>query len=119
MHSDDDGEEDHHNSSAGKKKKKTNKHVAPGLIFLADCKASEVKEFTAEYLEKVLEPSGWQAIWCTNAFEVLVEVSITRLCYLFACFQAMEQLMGDLKKKKIKEKALMGRWDPIGKASWC
>ncbi|XP_015674445.1 SHC SH2 domain-binding protein 1 [Protobothrops mucrosquamatus] len=42
---------------------------------LADCKASEVKEFTAEYLEKVLEPSGWQAIWCTNAFEVLVEVA--------------------------------------------
>ncbi|XP_058010947.1 SHC SH2 domain-binding protein 1 isoform X2 [Ahaetulla prasina] len=42
---------------------------------LADCKASEVKEFTAEYLEKVLEPSGWQAIWRTNAFEVLVEVT--------------------------------------------
>ncbi|XP_060109825.1 SHC SH2 domain-binding protein 1 [Heteronotia binoei] len=41
---------------------------------LADCKASEVKEFTAEYLEKVLEPSGWRAIWRTNAFEVLVEV---------------------------------------------
>ncbi|XP_077166294.1 SHC SH2 domain-binding protein 1 [Paroedura picta] len=41
---------------------------------LADCKASEVKEFTAEYLEKVLEPSGWQAVWRTNVFEVLVEV---------------------------------------------
>ncbi|KAL8194913.1 UNVERIFIED_CONTAM: SHC SH2 domain-binding protein 1, partial [Gekko kuhli] len=39
-----------------------------------DCKASEVKEFTAEYLEKVLEPCGWQAIWRTNVFEVLVEV---------------------------------------------
>lgn len=44
-------------------------------IFLADCKASEVKEFTAEYLEKVLEPSGWQAVWRTNVFEVLVEVN--------------------------------------------
>ncbi|XP_043842988.1 SHC SH2 domain-binding protein 1 [Dromiciops gliroides] len=42
---------------------------------LADCKASEVREFTAEYLEKVLEPSGWQAIWRTNVFEVLVEVT--------------------------------------------
>ncbi|XP_048372238.1 SHC SH2 domain-binding protein 1 [Sphaerodactylus townsendi] len=41
---------------------------------LADCKASEVKEFTAEYLEKVLEPFGWQAIWRTDVFEVLVEV---------------------------------------------
>ncbi|KAK9392733.1 SHC SH2 domain-binding protein 1 [Crotalus adamanteus] len=61
---------------------------------LADCKASEVKEFTAEYLEKVLEPSGWQAIWCTNAFEVLVEVAdvdyaslkaVVRLSQPFRC----------------------------------
>lgn len=43
--------------------------------FLADCKASEVKEFTTEYLEKALEPSGWQAVWRTNVFEVLVEVN--------------------------------------------
>lgn len=44
-------------------------------MFLADCKASEVKRFIAEYLEKVLEPSGWQAIWRTDVFEVLVGVS--------------------------------------------
>lgn len=31
-----------------------------------------MKEFTAEYLEKVLEP--WLAVWRTNVFEVLVEV---------------------------------------------
>nr|XP_019587261.1 PREDICTED: SHC SH2 domain-binding protein 1 [Rhinolophus sinicus] len=42
---------------------------------LADCKASEVREFTAEFLEKVLEPSGWRAVWCTNVFKVLVEVT--------------------------------------------
>ncbi|KAM6223725.1 SHC SH2 domain-binding protein 1 [Rhynchocyon petersi] len=42
---------------------------------LADCKASEVKEFTAEFLEKVLEPSGWRAVWHTNVFKVLVEVT--------------------------------------------
>ncbi|XP_070616366.1 SHC SH2 domain-binding protein 1 [Erythrolamprus reginae] len=62
---------------------------------LADCKASEVKEFTAEYLEKVLEPSGWQAIWNTNAFEVLVEVAqvdypslkaVVRLSQPFQCW---------------------------------
>ncbi|KAF6079388.1 SHC binding and spindle associated 1 [Phyllostomus discolor] len=41
---------------------------------LADCKASEVREFTAEFLEKVLEPSGWRAVWHTSVFEVLVEV---------------------------------------------
>ncbi|XP_062997493.1 SHC SH2 domain-binding protein 1 [Elgaria multicarinata webbii] len=61
---------------------------------LADCKASEVKEFTAEYLEKVLEPSGWQAVWRTNVFEVLVEVvdvecstlkAVVRLCEPFLC----------------------------------
>ncbi|XP_005393030.1 PREDICTED: SHC SH2 domain-binding protein 1 isoform X2 [Chinchilla lanigera] len=42
---------------------------------LADCKASEVREFTAEFLEKVLVPSGWQALWHTNVFKVLVEVT--------------------------------------------
>ncbi|NXF81535.1 SHCBP protein, partial [Sclerurus mexicanus] len=41
---------------------------------LADCKASEVKQFIAEYLEKVLEPSGWQAVWRTDVFEVVVGV---------------------------------------------
>lgn len=48
-------------------------------LFIADCKASEVREFTAEFLEKVLEPSGWRAIWHTNVFEVLVEVNLILL----------------------------------------
>ncbi|XP_008112122.2 SHC SH2 domain-binding protein 1 isoform X2 [Anolis carolinensis] len=61
---------------------------------LADCKVSEVKEFTAEYLEKLLEPSGWRAVWRTNVFEVLVEVvdveysalkAVVRLCEPFLC----------------------------------
>ncbi|EHB16149.1 SHC SH2 domain-binding protein 1 [Heterocephalus glaber] len=61
---------------------------------LADCKASEVREFTAEFLEKVLEPSGWQAIWHTNVFEVLVEITdvdfsalkaVVRLAEPYAC----------------------------------
>lgn len=42
---------------------------------LADCKASEVKEFTVSFLEQALEPSGWWAVWHTNVFEVLVEVT--------------------------------------------
>uniref|UniRef100_H3AJX3 SHC SH2 domain-binding protein 1 n=1 Tax=Latimeria chalumnae TaxID=7897 RepID=H3AJX3_LATCH len=40
---------------------------------LGDCKASEVKAFTVDYLEKVIEPSGWQAVWQTDLFKVLVE----------------------------------------------
>lgn len=48
-------------------------------LFIADCKASEVREFTAEFLEKVLEPSGWRAVWHTNVFEVLVEVNLILL----------------------------------------
>ncbi|PKU36553.1 shc sh2 domain-binding protein 1 [Limosa lapponica baueri] len=60
---------------------------------LADCKASEVKEFTAEYLEKVLEPSGWQAIWRTNVFEVLVEVVDVEYSALKAVVQLSEPFL--------------------------
>ncbi|XP_072321779.1 SHC SH2 domain-binding protein 1 [Eucyclogobius newberryi] len=41
---------------------------------LGDCKPSEVKAFTADYLEKVVEPCDWLALWCTDVFDVLVEV---------------------------------------------
>uniref|UniRef100_A0A8C6ZU07 SHC binding and spindle associated 1 n=1 Tax=Nothoprocta perdicaria TaxID=30464 RepID=A0A8C6ZU07_NOTPE len=60
---------------------------------LADCKASEVKEFTSEYLEKVLEPSGWQAIWRTNVFEVLVEVVDVECSVLKAVVRCSEPLL--------------------------
>ncbi|XP_064375675.1 SHC SH2 domain-binding protein 1 isoform X2 [Dromaius novaehollandiae] len=60
---------------------------------LADCKASEVKEFTAEYLEKVLEPLGWQAIWRTNVFEVLVEVVDVEYSALKAVVQLSEPFL--------------------------
>uniref|UniRef100_A0A8B9QED5 SHC SH2 domain-binding protein 1 n=1 Tax=Apteryx owenii TaxID=8824 RepID=A0A8B9QED5_APTOW len=60
---------------------------------LADCKASEVKEFTAEYLEKVLEPSGWQAIWRTDVFEVLVEVVDVEYSALKAAVQLSEPFL--------------------------
>lgn len=33
-----------------------------------------MKAFTADYLEKVVEPCDWQAVWCTDVFDVLVEV---------------------------------------------
>lgn len=45
-------------------------------LFVGDCKPSEVKAFTADYLEKVLEPCDWLALWSTDVFSVLVEVSL-------------------------------------------
>lgn len=44
-------------------------------LFVGDCKPSEVKAFIADYLEKVLEPCDWLALWSTDVFTVLVEVS--------------------------------------------
>ncbi|KAI5630246.1 SHC SH2 domain-binding protein 1 [Silurus asotus] len=41
---------------------------------LGDCKPSEVKAFTADYLEKVVEPCDWRALWQTDVFDVLVVV---------------------------------------------
>ena len=45
------------------------------LSLTGDCKPSEVKDFTADYLEKVVEPCDWQALWHTDVFDVLIEVS--------------------------------------------
>ncbi|KAG8437350.1 hypothetical protein GDO86_008158 [Hymenochirus boettgeri] len=61
---------------------------------LGDCKPSEVREFIAEYLETALEPSGWKAVWRTDVFKVLVEVTdveyaslkaLVYLCDPFLC----------------------------------
>lgn len=44
-------------------------------LFVGDCKPSEVKAFIADYLEKVLEPCDWLALWSTDVFSVVLEVS--------------------------------------------
>ncbi|XP_040838702.1 SHC SH2 domain-binding protein 1 [Ochotona curzoniae] len=62
---------------------------------LADCKASEVREFTAEFLEKALEPSGWRAIWHTNVFKVLVEVTAVDFVALKAVVKLAEPYLCD------------------------
>uniref|UniRef100_A0A8C9FXJ5 SHC binding and spindle associated 1 n=1 Tax=Pavo cristatus TaxID=9049 RepID=A0A8C9FXJ5_PAVCR len=97
---------------------------------LADCKASEVKEFTAEYLEKVLEPSGWQAVWRTDVFEVLVEVvdveysalkAVVQLCEPFLCesqvstftLECMQELL-ELKERRIPLQELWVVYDESG-----
>lgn len=46
------------------------------LYSVGDCKTSEIKAFIADYLEKVVEPCDWQALWCTEVFDVQVEVSV-------------------------------------------
>lgn len=43
-------------------------------LYIGDCKPSEVKSFIADYLEKVVEPCDWRAVWSTRVFDVLVEV---------------------------------------------
>uniref|UniRef100_A0A8C5PN27 SHC binding and spindle associated 1 n=1 Tax=Leptobrachium leishanense TaxID=445787 RepID=A0A8C5PN27_9ANUR len=45
---------------------------------LGDAKPSEVKDFIAEYVEKAIEPQGWKAVWHTDIFDVLVEVTDVR-----------------------------------------
>lgn len=45
-------------------------------LLVGDCKPSEVKAFTADYLDKVLEPRDWLALWSTHGFSVVVEVSV-------------------------------------------
>ncbi|XP_064414593.1 SHC SH2 domain-binding protein 1 [Latimeria chalumnae] len=60
---------------------------------LGDCKASEVKAFTVDYLEKVIEPSGWQAVWQTDLFKVLVEVTDVEYLSLKAVVELMEPVL--------------------------
>ncbi|KAM9301984.1 SHC SH2 domain-binding protein 1 [Gastrophryne carolinensis] len=66
---------------------------------LGDAKPSEVSEFISEYLERAMEPSGWKAVWRTDIFEVLVEVTdvshssmkaVVQLCEPFLCDRRME-----------------------------
>ncbi|XP_047437147.1 SHC SH2 domain-binding protein 1 isoform X2 [Mugil cephalus] len=52
---------------------------------LGDCKPSEVMGFITDYLEKVLDPCDWSALWSTDVFDVLVEVQNVDLKNLKAC----------------------------------
>ncbi|KAL2762505.1 SHC SH2 domain-binding protein 1 isoform 2 [Daubentonia madagascariensis] len=96
----------------------------------ADCKASEVREFTAEFLEKVLEPSGWRAVWHTNVFKVLVEVTdvdfsalkaVVRLAEPYLCesqvstftSECMKELL-DLKEHRLPLQELWVVYDDSG-----
>ncbi|KAF4793558.1 SHC SH2 domain-binding protein 1 [Turdus rufiventris] len=97
---------------------------------LADCKASEVKQFISEYLEQVLEPCGWQAIWRTDVFQVLVGVvgvnfpalkAVVQLSEPFLCEsqdssftqECMQQLL-ELKENQILLQELWVVYDESG-----
>uniref|UniRef100_A0A2K6JXF8 SHC binding and spindle associated 1 n=1 Tax=Rhinopithecus bieti TaxID=61621 RepID=A0A2K6JXF8_RHIBE len=99
-------------------------------LFVADCKASEVQEFTAEFLEKVLEPSGWRAVWHTNVFKVLVEATdvdfaalkaVVRLAEPYLCdsqvstftMECMKELL-DLKEHRLPLEELWVVFDDSG-----
>ncbi|XP_028257152.1 SHC SH2 domain-binding protein 1 isoform X2 [Parambassis ranga] len=73
---------------------------------LGDCKPSEVKTFIAEYLEKVMEPCDWLAVWSTDAFDVLVEVRDIDLKDLKACVRLGLPLQCDTKGCEITEESM-------------
>ncbi|CAG5850759.1 unnamed protein product [Menidia menidia] len=73
---------------------------------LGDSKPSEVKAFTADYLEKVLEPCDWLALWCTDVFDVLVEVQDLDLKDLKACVKLVLPLQCETRGCELTEEAM-------------
>ncbi|XP_022073251.1 SHC SH2 domain-binding protein 1 [Acanthochromis polyacanthus] len=73
---------------------------------LGDCKPSEVKPFTADYLEKVVEPCDWLALWSTDVFDVLVEVEDLDLKDLKACVRLVLPLQCETKGCELTEDAM-------------
>ncbi|XP_037341630.1 SHC SH2 domain-binding protein 1 [Pungitius pungitius] len=73
---------------------------------LGDCKPSEVKAFTADYLEKVVEPCDWLALWSTDVFDVLVEVCDLDLKDLKACVKLVLPLQCETRGCELTEEAM-------------
>ncbi|KAG7482565.1 hypothetical protein JOB18_024411 [Solea senegalensis] len=73
---------------------------------LGDCKPSEVKAFISDYLEKVVEPCDWLALWSTDVFDVLVEVCDLDLKNLKACVKTVLPLQCDTRGCDLTEEAM-------------
>ncbi|XP_069595375.1 SHC SH2 domain-binding protein 1 isoform X1 [Ranitomeya imitator] len=73
---------------------------------LGDCKPSEVTEFIAEYLERALEPSGWKALWRTDIFEVLVEVTEVSCSSLKAAVRPCEPFLCECRVDCVNEQSI-------------
>lgn len=73
---------------------------------LGDCKPSEVKAFTTDYLEKVVEPCDWLALWCTDGFDVLVEVQDVDFKDLKACVALVLPMQCETRGCELTEDAM-------------
>ncbi|XP_054627747.1 SHC SH2 domain-binding protein 1 [Dunckerocampus dactyliophorus] len=73
---------------------------------LGDCKPSEVKTFTADYLKKVVQSSGWGALWSTDLFDVLVEVHDADFSDLKACVKLVLPLKCEARGCEINEETM-------------
>ncbi|XP_063802097.1 SHC SH2 domain-binding protein 1 [Pseudophryne corroboree] len=73
---------------------------------LGDCKPSEVTEFISEYLEEALVPSGWKAVWRTDIFEVLLEVTDVSCSSLKAVVQACEPFVCECRMDCVTEQSI-------------
>ncbi|XP_053174873.1 SHC SH2 domain-binding protein 1 [Scomber japonicus] len=73
---------------------------------LGDCKPSEVKDFTADYLEKVVETCDWQAVWSTDVFDVLVEVCDVEFPDLKACVKPVLPLQFESRGCELNEETM-------------
>uniref|UniRef100_A0A3B3RNH5 SHC binding and spindle associated 1 n=1 Tax=Paramormyrops kingsleyae TaxID=1676925 RepID=A0A3B3RNH5_9TELE len=73
---------------------------------LGDCKTSEVKAFIADYLEKVVEPCDWQALWCTEVFDVQVEVVDVDYVGLKASVELVLPMRCEVRGCEISEEAM-------------
>ncbi|XP_014855717.1 PREDICTED: SHC SH2 domain-binding protein 1 [Poecilia mexicana] len=72
---------------------------------LGDCKPSEVKAFTADYLDKAMEPCDWLALWSTDVFDVVVEVRDLDLNDLKACVKLVLPLQCEIRSCEITEES--------------
>ncbi|KAM9861039.1 SHC SH2 domain-binding protein 1 [Aulostomus maculatus] len=73
---------------------------------LGDCKPSEVKTFTADYLKKVVEPCDWQALWFNDVFDVLVEVRDVDFSDLKACVRLGLPLQCEARGCELNEESM-------------
>ncbi|XP_038557992.1 SHC SH2 domain-binding protein 1 isoform X2 [Micropterus salmoides] len=73
---------------------------------LGDCKPSEVKAFTADYLEKVVEPCDWLALWSIDVFDVLVEVRDVDWKDLKACVGLVLPLQCETRGCELTEESM-------------
>ncbi|XP_061671543.1 SHC SH2 domain-binding protein 1 [Syngnathoides biaculeatus] len=74
---------------------------------LGDCKPSEVKSFTADYLKNLVQSFGWQALWSAELFDVLVEVCDVDFSDLKARVKLVFPLQCEVRGFEINKEAIV------------